>query len=275
MSKNLSLFKQNFKTGLWLLPKQLKLSTINNKIEALDKIKENSNNINYINSELLKDKEILLLVIKTLSKTVDKSFVNQKSFDDYFKDYKRKDIPLFDDPQFMQEALSLTGYVLKYTTSDLKDNFNLVLQAVKNYPNALFFASKELRNNKQIVEPAIERCGWSIRYASVKLQDNFELARKAILQNFIAFNDISSRLKLDKLIILTVISKNYEWMVGNSKKAQQIGICIAALSHKDEKKYSTVEMAATNLLEYYLAQKERNDLSKIETPQESKKINIL
>ena len=54
------------------------------------------------------------------------------------------------------EGVKIDGQELYFASPDLRDNFDIVYEAVKNKGLILKYASKKLRANKEIVKVAIE-----------------------------------------------------------------------------------------------------------------------
>ena len=73
-----------------------------------------------------------------------------------------------------------------------------MLECCKNYGQALYYASEELRNDKEVVRVAVENKGIIIKYASKTLIDDKELAEIAVKQNKQAFHFISDKSKKDE-----------------------------------------------------------------------------
>jgi len=81
------------------------------------------------------------------------------------------------------------GYLyIRYISDDSKINFinkeSIVLAAVKNYGNALKYASPRLQANIKIVTEAINQDGTALKWVSLNLQRNEDLIKKAVRNNF-------------------------------------------------------------------------------------------
>lgn len=78
-------------------------------------------------------------------------------------------------------------------------NKNEFLEAVKNNGWALYHASKELRDDKQLILEAIKYDAYtSLVFASERLQDNEEVVLTAVKKNRYALNCASERLQNNK-----------------------------------------------------------------------------
>ena len=58
-----------------------------------------------------------------------------------------------------------------------------ILTLVKQDRWALYYASKELRNNREVVLTAVKKDGIALRYASEELQGDREIVKEAVKQN--------------------------------------------------------------------------------------------
>jgi len=68
---------------------------------------------------------------------------------------------------------------MKYASYDIKNNYNIVLIAVKYNGNCLEHVSKELQNNYNIVFEAV-KTGACLRYVSKELQNNYNIVFEAV-----------------------------------------------------------------------------------------------
>ena len=77
-----------------------------------------------------------------------------------------------------------------------KDPF--ILESCKNYGQGLYYASQDLRADREVVKSAVENKGIIIKYASKELRNDKELATIAVKQNKQAYHFISEDLKQDE-----------------------------------------------------------------------------
>lgn len=68
------------------------------------------------------------------------------------------------------------GKDLKYTSEKLRNDKDIVLEAVKQDETVLQFASKKLRNNEAVVFEVIRQNRQSLEYASKSLKNDKEFA---------------------------------------------------------------------------------------------------
>jgi hypothetical protein len=96
---------------------------------------------------------------------------------------------LKNDKDIVMEAVKSGGNGLKYASEKLKNDINVVFAAIKNHPFSLEHASEEMKSNYEVLEYAIENINTEITkidnimsYASRELQNNNELILKSLLK---------------------------------------------------------------------------------------------
>lgn len=92
--------------------------------------------------------------------------------DDFLKNNLNDD--LRNDFDVMMEAVKKNGRNLRFASVELKANHEIVLEAVKN-GMALDFASENLRANREIVLEAVKNSDYAIQYASLNLRSDPEI----------------------------------------------------------------------------------------------------
>ena len=70
---------------------------------------------------------------------------------------------------------------MEYASEELRNDKEVVLEAVKKYGDALQFASEELRNDKEVVLEAVKENGNAIKYASPELQEDEDVKKTKAL----------------------------------------------------------------------------------------------
>lgn len=89
-------------------------------------------------------------------------------------------LTLRDDEDVVKAALQEEAdYILEFASERLKDNYDIVLRAVKANPLNLAHASERLRDNREIVLQAVKGYGGMLEDASERLQRDDELIRIA------------------------------------------------------------------------------------------------
>jgi hypothetical protein len=91
---------------------------------------------------------------------------------------------------------------------ELRNNKEVVLEAVKQNGGALEYASMELRNDKEIVLEVVKQNGYTLRYASEELRGDKEVILEAVKQNGNTLQFASEELRNDKEVVLEAIREN-------------------------------------------------------------------
>ena len=94
---------------------------------------------------------------------------------------------LRNDKEVVREAIKQNGYTIRYASEELKNDKEVVLEAVKQNGKALLYASKELRNDKEVVLEAVRQDGEALNYASKELKNDKEVVLEAVKQKGNAF----------------------------------------------------------------------------------------
>jgi hypothetical protein len=165
-----------------------------NKIYLLEYVKYS---INYIKIPAIfkNDKEILLQAIKyNLTETYFTPFI--------FSSGKFKN----DINNVLNNNNNNNDLILKFASKKLRNDKEIVLEAVKKNGLMLKFASNELRNDKEIILAAIKNHAYAFEYASEELRDNKEFLLYIIKNNILHY--AFEELRINKEIILNKIKNN-------------------------------------------------------------------
>lgn len=93
------------------------------------------------------------------------------------------DQDLFEDIDFVKKVLSTNGMSLEYMPQEIQNNKELVIIALNNSAGfALKFASEDLRNDRDVVKEAVKQWKAPIKYASQELQEEFNQNLKEFYQ---------------------------------------------------------------------------------------------
>jgi hypothetical protein len=111
--------------------------------------------------------------------------------------YKYASDSLWSDREFVDHAVCYRGNYLILASDVFKDDKELVLAAIENYPMTLSNASTRLRADRDVVTAAIEGNGTAIMYGHESFLDDKHLALIAVGTSAYALNFLSSRLKAD------------------------------------------------------------------------------
>lgn len=96
------------------------------------------------------------------------------------------DPEMLDDRNFVLELAKIDGDILKYVSSRLRDDDEIVIQAIKTSVLGFAFkhASPRLRGNKEIVLMASNRSYTNFNYASPVLKADIEFIKKVMKKDF-------------------------------------------------------------------------------------------
>lgn len=96
------------------------------------------------------------------------------------------------------EAVKQCGGALQFASPELKDNKEMVLEAIKQRNWAYWvmeFASAELKGDRQVILKAVKQDGRVLRFASPALKGDKEVVLEALHENLDAVRYASSKLK--------------------------------------------------------------------------------
>ena len=185
--------------------KQIKERLATDKEYALAQLKKRElMYLSSINTEFLKDRELLLLYMANASDNdyewnevedkIDNKFLKDKSF-------------LID----LVEAFSKS---FKFVYEKIKDDRNATLAIVKNAPWYLDDIDEKYKKDEAFIAEVLSSTGYGIEYATTKQQDNRTLVAKAIEKDSNNFAYLSKRLKGNKELVLKVVN-NYNFKFFN------------------------------------------------------------
>jgi rRNA maturation protein Rpf1 len=98
---------------------------------------------------------------------------------------------------------------LFYASKELKIDKEVVLEAVKQSGDALFYASKEHQNDKEVILKAVKQHGEALYYTLKELQNDKEIVLKAVKQSENAYKNASKDLQNDKDVIFQSIGTTF------------------------------------------------------------------
>ena len=116
------------------------------------------------------------------------------------------------DEELALIAVNHNGNSLTFLSDDFKANKNIVLKAVAT-GNILFMASKELKNDYDVVLAAVKFDGTALEDASEVIQNNKNIVLAAIAQNSNALQFASKNLKDDDEIVKLAVTNIKETLV--------------------------------------------------------------
>ena len=86
----------------------------------------------------------------------------------------------------------------QFASKNLKDDKEVVLEAVKKHELALQFASEELKADKNFILAAVNENGMALRYASEEWKNDKDVVNEAVKQDGRALQFASKGLQRDK-----------------------------------------------------------------------------
>ncbi|WP_252176068.1 DUF4116 domain-containing protein [Endozoicomonas sp. 4G] len=115
------------------------------------------------------------------------------------------DIKSSDVKREVKKALVKDG--LAYVSQRVRNDKELVLEAMAVQPSQLEYASEKLRGDKQVAMAVVTQRGHFLLDVSSELQDDDDVVKAAIANNQKALEYASERLRSDKTIINSVIAR--------------------------------------------------------------------
>lgn len=118
------------------------------------------------------------------------------------------DPEMLDDRDFVLKLVKIDGGILKYVSSRLQDDDEIVIEAIKTSVLGFAFkhASPRLRGNKEIALMASKKSYTNVRSASPELRANIEFIKETIKQDFnsLQFAEPEIRKKIMNDFFLTI-----------------------------------------------------------------------
>lgn len=108
----------------------------------------------------------------------------------------------------MINSVTTIPYLLGSLTDAQKQDFDIVLAAVRRDGTALQFASPELKDNEDIVFAAVTNAGIALKFASNRLKNDMNISIAAIENSHHSFWEVSPLLRLKKDFAVKAVEKN-------------------------------------------------------------------
>ena len=131
--------------------------------------------------------------------------IDEEAINEIIEDKLRS---LITDKEVVLEAVKDKGEVLFWASVELRSDKEVALEAVKQNGYALQYASDELRNDKDVVIEAVKQHGYALQYASNELKNNKDVVIEAVKQDGWALRHASDELKNNKEVVLEAVKKN-------------------------------------------------------------------
>ena len=117
--------------------------------------------------------------------------------------------PILVNREEVLDAIGQYPDALDYATKELRDDYDTVFAVIKKYPVALQYASPKLRANRDLVMYAVSHDGRALKYASLTLQSDLEIVLIAMRFRIRAFSEYASRnLRTDHNCVLAAVQQN-------------------------------------------------------------------
>ena len=118
--------------------------------------------------------------------------------------------------EIVMEALRGCGSALEFASPELQNDQEVVLAAVKRSPDALQYASNDIRNNEDIVMTALIKCRFASGLSPSKFKKDREFAVKLLSHPKVSFkqyhNFFETDVNHDKEVLKKLIEKKPEIM---------------------------------------------------------------
>ena len=90
--------------------------------------------------------------------------------------------PIITDKETAMLLVSVSGVNLQFCTDELRDNFDVVLEAVSNYGLSLRLASERLQNDSTIVFTACKNDSRAKEFAGDRISNNWDWLSKVWME---------------------------------------------------------------------------------------------
>jgi len=181
-------------------------------------LRECFDSVSYISPRLMRDKKMLLEVIKSShvakpsrTRDVEKS----SSYNRYgvYIDHRCVAIRALPDCIKLDDEIILAlvihlDYPLELASQSIRSNKTVMLDVLAKRGNNLKYVSDELKNDKAVVSAAVNNSGFAIRFASLKMRADRTLGMIAVSTSRSALADLSEELKNDVGIVFEAVTKS-------------------------------------------------------------------
>ena len=192
-----------------------------NKEIVITSVKQNGLMLEFADNDLKNDKEVVLIAVQNQGIALQYASDNLKNDREtvLIAVQSRGDAlryasdELKNDKLVVQNAVQNFGEALKYASDDLKNNIEVVMIAVKGRSygaGVLQFSSERLRNDKDVVLNAVEKNGVCLQFASDNLKNDREIVLIAVQNDGQALEYASDNLKNDREIVLIAVQDKGE-----------------------------------------------------------------
>lgn len=164
------------------------------KEEILNIINTRGYELHKVSQRLRDDKEVVIAAIK-------QDYILSNVFLMYASDR------LKNDPEVVSEAVTKYGFAIQYASNRLRDDTDMVIKAINQTGGAIAYASNRLKRDREVVLKSLETSTLSLVHISEEFKDDYFIAMKALKLNGSALVHLSERLKDNKEIVIHSVSK--------------------------------------------------------------------
>lgn len=254
----------------------------NNKLLALQFIKNNVMNIQYF-SENIQDNEDVFnqLIENNRMQTESLTFISNRLRNNkelMLKIIKKDGLAIqYASPQLqnnieiVQIALEQQPHVLKVLPDEMKFNREMVLIALKKSSHAIKHVISHFAEDRELIEYALLMNGSAMKHFSTENKDDKELAKLAVVFSSNGIEHISERLRGDKEIgLLSVKGKkgsNFQYLSSELKNDKEVvslarNSCIRVLGQMSNELKNDFKFALENL--HFIKENKNKLLAEIE-----------
>lgn len=147
------------------------------------------------------DRELALLAVKNAESFNTRSFSRRTALS-FFSPKIRN------DREIVIEAINKYPNSLEDASNEFKNDRSIVSLATDQDERCLDYASSEIKRDKNFVLPIIKRKGFVLKYIDELLRDDYELVMEAVKSRGEALKYASSRLQNTKEIIVAAVSQD-------------------------------------------------------------------
>ncbi len=150
------------------------------------------------------------------------------------------------DRIFMKRAMKRNPDALTYISDDLRDDVEVVLEAVTQKGMMLKYASERLRANTRLVKAACKHTGGALKFGGLSCRKNRDVVIEAVSQDGTALKHADSLMQSDKGVCIAACKQNGRALQHASKllKADKDVVMLAV---ENEPQGKALRHAATNL----------------------------
>jgi len=174
----------------------------------------------------------------------------------------------WDDKELVISIVEWDWEDIQYCSTRLRDDFDVVMAAVRDYGLALHLASDRLKNNEEIVKRAITTYSYSYRYASKELKENPEIVEFAMNNSPYVYPDIPNNFQTNFDYAMAAVKKdwiNYKKVVKNIKGLNKnVELLIYALIQSKDVLDFVSNKFHGRIKKYILENPENEDVKKLQ-----------